>query len=58
MSNGADTCRKYVVPRLEQSGWDEGPHSINEQVTFTDGRIVVTGDRIRRKKQRCLSIPP
>ena len=37
--NEADTCRKYVKPRLQSAGWDGYPHRINEQVTFTDGRI-------------------
>ncbi len=38
--NEADTCRKYVTPLLQAAGWDRDPHRINEQVTFTDGRIV------------------
>jgi len=47
--NEADTCRRYVVPKLQAAGWDNEPHRINEQVTFTDGRIVVTGRRGRRR---------
>jgi len=47
--NEADTCRRFVVPRLQQAGWDNEPHRINEQVTFTDGRIVVSGQRGRRR---------
>jgi len=47
--NEADTCRRYVVPKLQDAGWDDEPHRINEQVTFTDGRIVVTGRRGRRR---------
>ena len=39
--NEADTCRRYVVPKLQVAGWETEPHRINEQVTFTDGRIVV-----------------
>jgi hypothetical protein len=35
--NEADTCRKYVVPRLTQSGWDDEPHSFTEQRSFIDG---------------------
>lgn len=49
MPNEADTCRRYVVPRLQAAGWDADPYRINEQVTFTDGRIVVTGQRGRRR---------
>ncbi|MFZ4465340.1 MAG: hypothetical protein ACOYN5_15950 [Bacteroidales bacterium] len=41
MSNEADTCRKYVLPKLVDAGWDNEPHRINEQITFTDGRIVL-----------------
>ncbi|OGR02766.1 MAG: DEAD/DEAH box helicase [Deltaproteobacteria bacterium RIFOXYA12_FULL_61_11] len=47
--NEADTCRKFVVPKLQSSGWDGEPHSINEQVTFTDGRIIVAGRKARRR---------
>ena len=35
MPNEADTCRKYVVPKLHSAGWDDD--QIREQVTFTDG---------------------
>lgn len=49
MPNEADTCRRYVAPRLQAAGWDADPYRINEQVTFTDGRIVVTGQRGRRR---------
>lgn len=52
MINEADTCRKYVVPRLIQAGWDNEPHSFTEQRTFTDGRIVVVGDKPKRRKQK------
>ena len=50
--NEADTCRIYVVPKLQSAGWDAAPHRINEQVTFTDGRIVPVGQQIRRGKQK------
>jgi len=51
-SNEADTCRKCVVPGLIEAGWDDPPHSIAEQRTFTDGRIVVTGNKIKRRKRK------
>jgi len=44
----ADTCRKFVVPKLQEAGWDDQPHAINEQRTFTDGRIVFIGGKARR----------
>ena len=50
MITEADTCRKYVVPKLYSSGWNDD--QISEQKTFTDGRIVVTGEKYIRKKQR------
>jgi hypothetical protein len=31
----ADTCRKYVLPKLYGAGWTDD--QINEQHTFTDG---------------------
>jgi type I restriction enzyme R subunit len=37
MSTEADTCRKFVVPKLQAAGWDSDPHSIAEQRSFTDG---------------------
>ena len=49
MPNEADTCRKFIVPKLQEAGWDEEPHRINEQVTFTDGRIVVAGQKCHRR---------
>jgi type I restriction enzyme R subunit len=50
--NEADTCRKYVTPGLVQAGWDNEPHSFTEQATFTDGRIIVVGDKPTRRKQK------
>ncbi len=43
MPHEADTCRRYIVPKLQAAGWEDEPHRLNEQVTFTDGRIVVDG---------------
>ena len=52
MPNEADTCRRYVVSKLQAAGWEEEPHQTNEQVTFTDGWIVATGRRGLRKPGR------
>lgn len=52
MSTEADTCRKFVVPKLQAAGWDNDPHSIAEQRSFTDGRIVVRGNQAERKKTK------
>jgi type I restriction enzyme R subunit len=45
----ADTCRKFVVPKLQAAGWDTDPHSIAEQRSITDGRIVPVGKGFIRK---------
>jgi type I restriction enzyme R subunit len=50
MGTEADTCRTYVVPKLHAAGWED--EQIQEQVTFTDGRIVPIGGRVTRKKQK------
>jgi type I restriction enzyme R subunit len=49
MPSEADTCRKFVVPLLQSAGWDNEPHSIAEQRTITDGRIVPVGKGFVRK---------
>src|SRR5437870_10700641 len=43
MPTEADTCRKFVVPKLQAAGWDNEPYSIAERRTITDGRIVPVG---------------
>jgi type I restriction enzyme R subunit len=50
--NEADTCRVYVTPKLKESGWDNLPQSFTEQYTFTDGRIEVVRDIVRRGEQK------
>src|SRR5439155_20101567 len=52
MITEADTCRKYVLPKLIASGWDNDPHSFTEQKSFTDGRIVLVGNKARRRTQK------
>lgn len=47
MINEADTCRKYVLPKLYAANWNDD--QISEQKSFTDGRIVPLGPRGRRK---------
>ena len=53
MPTEADTCRTYVVPRLQAAGWDAEPCSIAEQRSITDGRIIPVGQRfVRRPPKR------
>lgn len=47
----ADTCRKYITPKLHDAGWQD-TDQIREQVTLTHGRIVPTGKKAVRKAQR------
>jgi type I restriction enzyme R subunit len=49
MPTEADTCRKFVVPKLLAAGWDNDPHSIAEQRSITDGRVVPVGKGFVRK---------
>ncbi|MCI0535331.1 MAG: DEAD/DEAH box helicase family protein [Verrucomicrobiales bacterium] len=50
MATEADTCRTLITPKLRVSGWETDPHSIAEQRFFTDGRIVVHGNKALRRK--------
>jgi len=50
--NEADTCRIYVTPKLQASGWENAPHSLTEQYTFTDGRVEFHGNKTRRGEQK------
>jgi len=50
MSTEADTCRKYVLPKLYAVGWTDD--QISEQRTFTDGRIIISGSQVRRRRQK------
>ncbi len=50
MISEADTCRKYVLPKLYAAGWNDD--QISEQKTFTDGRIVITGSKVHRRPQK------
>ena len=40
------------MPRLTQAGWENEPHSFTEQRNFTDGRIIVVGDKAKRRKKK------
>src|ERR1019366_4692082 len=48
----ADTCRRYVLPKLYAAGWND--EQISEQKSFTDGRIVVAGSKVKRRPQKRL----
>lgn len=46
----ADTCRKFILPKLYAVGWTDD--QISEQKYFTDGRIVIAGNRVHRRPQK------
>jgi type I restriction enzyme, R subunit len=46
----ADTCRKYVLPKLYAAGWQDD--QIAEQRCITDGRIVPLSQNKHIRQQR------
>ncbi len=46
-----DICSKYITPALVQSGWDL-QKQILEEVTFTDGRIIVRKKVVTRGEKK------
>lgn len=44
-----DICTKFIVPALEQAGWDI-QRQVREELYFTDGRIYVRGPFSTRGK--------
>jgi type I restriction enzyme, R subunit len=53
MLNEANTCRKYVLPKLKD--WEESSqhsHLFTEQYAIDAGRILTTGGRTRRRRKK------
>ncbi len=46
-----DICTKFIAPALEKAGWDK-QLQIREEVTFTDGRILVKGKKAERGSRK------
>ena len=46
-----DICTKYITPALEKAGWNIKTQ-IREEVSFTDGRIIVQGKMHSRGKRK------
>ena len=44
-----DICTKFIMPALRKAGWDE-MSQIREEVSFTNGRIIVRGKLVKRGK--------
>ncbi|MBI5995668.1 EcoAI/FtnUII family type I restriction enzme subunit R [Clostridium perfringens] len=46
-----DICTKYITPAIVNAGWDI-KRQIREEVTFTDGRVIVRGNVTTRGKRK------
>jgi type I restriction enzyme R subunit len=46
-----DICTKFITPALIKAGWDI-VLQVREELTFTDGRIIVRGQMAVRSKQK------
>lgn len=48
-----DICTKYITPALINTGWDV-QKQIREEVSFTDGRIIVRKKVVTRGEKNVL----
>jgi type I restriction enzyme, R subunit len=46
-----DICTKFITPALRKAGWDE-MLQIREEVSFTNGRIIVRGKLVTRGRAK------
>ena len=46
-----DICTKFIAPAIQQAGWDI-QRQVREEVSFTNGRIIVRGKLHSRGKSR------
>ena len=46
-----DICTKYILPAIQSAGWDP-MNQLREEVSFTDGRIMVQGKTVKRGKTK------
>lgn len=46
-----DICTKYINPAIQKAGWDM-ERQVREEVSFTDGRIIVQGKLYTRGKRK------
>ena len=46
-----DICTQFILPALKKAGWDIATQ-IREEVSFTDGRIYVKGNKTTRGKRK------
>ena len=48
----AGPCHEFVTPRLVEAGWGAAESLIGGRDSYTNGRIIVAGGKVRRAKQR------
>ena len=46
-----DICSKFINPSIERAGWDMRKQ-VREEVSFTDGRVIVQGKLYTRGKRK------
>lgn len=46
-----DVCTQFITPAILQSGWHK-ERQMREEVSFTDGRILIQGKVVKRGKQK------
>lgn len=46
-----DICTKYITPALQKAGWDI-QSQVREEVSFTDGKITVKGNKSSRGERK------
>ena len=46
-----DICTQYITPAIKNKGWDF-KRQVREEVSFTDGRIIVRGQQYTRGKKK------
>ena len=46
-----DICTKFITPAIKKAGWDDMTQ-IREEVSFTNGRIIVRGKMVTRGKAK------
>ena len=47
----ADICTDYITPAIAGAGWDLKTQ-VRQEVNFTNGRIIISGDRIERGERK------
>jgi type I restriction enzyme, R subunit len=47
----ADICTKYITPMIVNAGWDL-KNQIRQEVHFTNGRIIISGDKVTRGERK------